>query len=59
LQLTRFKVEDYKAGYWPSEEIDAKVRQMIAVSSGVSFQAINSDTKWGELDPARSPKVSN
>jgi len=53
LQLTRFKVEDYKAGLWPSELIGARVRQIIAASSGVPFQAIKSETRFIDLDPAR------
>jgi hypothetical protein len=59
LQLTPFRVEDYKAGLWPRETLAAKVRQIVATSSGVSFQAIQSETRWGDLDPARLTAPAN
>ena len=50
LDLTPFRFEDYKAGLWPPEEIGAKVRHIISEHSGVSFDEIKNDSRWGELE---------
>ncbi len=49
LHLTPFQREDYDAGRWPSEDIAAKVRWVIAQSTGVSFATVTSEKRIDQL----------
>jgi hypothetical protein len=49
VHLSRFTMEDYKAGLWTQEEIAARVRQILADTAGVSVERITRDTRLEEL----------
>jgi hypothetical protein len=49
LRLTPFRHEDFRAGRWPKDEIAAKVRLVLAESSGVSFDRIKNETVLEDL----------
>jgi hypothetical protein len=49
IHLTRFVIEDYKAGLWTHEEIAARVRQILAESAGVPVESVTSDTRLEKL----------
>jgi hypothetical protein len=50
LHLTRFRIADYRAGFWPHEDIAAKVRLIIASTKGVRLQDIHDDSSFDICD---------
>ncbi len=49
VHLSRFVLEDYKAGLWTHDEIAAKVRQIFAEAAGVPVESVKGETRLEEL----------
>jgi hypothetical protein len=49
ISITPFRLDDYRAGLWPREEIAAKVRMLVARTACVPLSSVKDDSRLMDL----------